>query len=332
MNFGTYFHKETCLTSRPIDELEFIGYSLVHYDFMRRQIEAKIGSSIPLRKVDFSEFSSVHTEEYLNLIKSAASGEDVDIPTSGECHHLEFAIPGFKYSLGGLYEILDRMKEGSLNRVYCFTMPSHHAYPHKSHGYCLLNTMAAGVRYAQKIGYEKVLIVDWDTHHGDGTQTIFENDNNVHHISIHSAVDLYMSMVNATEIGTTTFGESVGQVNIPILEKRFTSDFFYNDLKLTGDFFRGDQSIHQFRKSLDSLPYKPDLIVIFDGHDSHKLDCGGGVTDWENEDFDTLTKMVIDKSIDFKCPILSMPGGGYNMNTAVELSIRHADLLKNYRG
>ncbi|MDM8548787.1 hypothetical protein QUF72_01865 [Desulfobacterales bacterium HSG2] len=330
MNFGSYFYNETCKTLKPIEEIEFVGDSLPYHDSVRHDIESEIGSTIPLHRVDIHEFYSVHTKEYLDSFIALSRGEDAEIQLSVECANLQYAIPGYEYSLGGVCKTIEMMKAGILDRAYCFSMPGHHAFPGKGHGYCALNAMAAGVRYAQSSGFKKILIADWDIHHGDGTQTIFENDENVHHISVHSAVDLYMSVVKSAELGTTAYADSVGQVNIPILDDFYTEDFFYNELGLRGNIYRGAESVQQFQAALDAS-CKPDLIMIFDGHDSHKEDCGRGTTKWEDEDFETLTKSVVDLSVKHNCPLLSMPGGGYNFHKAVELSLLHAKILKEYR-
>ena len=103
-----------------------------------------------------------------------------------------------------MYEAVRRMKASTLERAYCFSIGGHHAHPDWGHGYCILNPLAVTARYAQEQGFEKVLIIDWDHHHGDGTQAIFANDKTVYCISIHSAIDLYMSFQKVLRQGTTT--------------------------------------------------------------------------------------------------------------------------------
>lgn len=327
--FGYYFHPETCFTNTPRGEIEFIGQSLPYFDSVRNEIRKKFTSKeLPLEEVSFSEFGSVHNKEYLNQISKLAQGDPTDYPEiSIECTNLHKAIPGYKFGLGGLYSALNLMRKGVLDRAYCFCLPSHHAFPNKGHGYCLLNSEAVAARYALSIGFRKILIVDWDIHHGDGTQTIFENDNSVFCISIHSAVDLYMSMVGSTLLGTTSYGSTVGHCNIPVLDENYSYDFFYKDLEMTGKFYRSETCIDQFKQELNSLPFSPDLVIIFDGHDSHIDDCNSDTTKFTYDDFRELIKLIKDVSNKNSCPILSMPGGGYNLDITVRCSLLHIEEL-----
>ena len=329
MTYASYFHPETCLTSIPRNEIKFVGNSLPHYDSMRNDIAKNLkGSEIPLCKVAIEEFYSVHDRKYLEKIIALSQKQEVDLPKiSGECSNLWHALPGYEYGLGGAYAAIDQMKKGNLDRAYCFSLPSHHGFPNRAHGYSLLNTEAMAVRYAQKQGFEKVLVVDWDIHHGDGTQTIFENDPSVYCISIHSAVDLYMSSQRTILLGTSTYGEKVGHCNIPVLSYDFSEEFYYNELEMTGNIFRTHEVIPQFEQELNKLPFNPDIIIVFDGHDSHVKDCGKEITAFEYEDYRTLTKLIKRIATINNCPILSIPGGGYNHDTAVISALAHADEL-----
>jgi acetoin utilization deacetylase AcuC-like enzyme len=79
-----------------------------------------------------------------------------------------------------MFEAVEQMKRGNLERAFCFCLGGHHAHRDWGHGYCLLNPLAATARYAQELGLVRVLIVDWDIHHGDGTQAIFAHDDTVY--------------------------------------------------------------------------------------------------------------------------------------------------------
>ncbi len=331
MNIATYFYPETCQTLKPVEQLEFIGQSLPYYNSVREEIRKHIDyPELALSKVDIKEFDSVHSEDYINkIIKSATEETDENIEISVECMNLHYAIPGYEYSLGGLYSAINLMRKGELDRAYCFSMPSHHAFPSRGHGYCLLNSMAAAVRYAQSTGFKNVLIIDWDYHHGDGTQTIFENDESVYIIDIHSAVDLYMSMVNSITLGTTTYGRRVGHCNIPVMDSNYPDSFFYDDLELTGEIYHSDNVIEQFEIELTRLPFSPDIIFIFDGHDSHKDDCGKDITNFDYEDFRTLTRLAVQTAEKHRIPILSIPGGGYDIDITVQTALVHMEELFN---
>jgi len=326
---ATYFHPETCKTVKSLSKINFIGQSLPWFN----QVRAAIRNQVDCMELEpeqryFESFTFIHSADYVQTILDLSKDLKSQKPNwNAECSGFEYAIPGFEFGLGGLFGAIDLMKQGILDRAYCFSLPSHHAFPAKGHGYCILNSEAAAARYAQQQGFEKVLIVDWDIHHGDGTQTIFENDPSVYCISIHSAVDLYMLGIGSIELGTTTYAASVGHCNIPVLASYYDTNFYHNELKLDGEVYSGAQSIEVFNDKLHNLPWNPDIIIIFDGHDSHRDDCGKDITDWAYADFDKLTRLVTSLAIKHGCPILSMPGGGYNFKVSVEAAKVHFEAL-----
>jgi acetoin utilization deacetylase AcuC-like enzyme len=169
-------------------------------------------------------------------------------------------------------------------------------------------------------------MIDWDIHHGDGTQAIFEHDPSVYCISIHSVIDLYMMKVTSIEAGTTEYAKKIGQCNIPLLHRIFDAKFFA-EIDLHGDFYRDNESIPAFQQSLETLPFTPDIVFVFAGCDSHKDDCGRDITNWETLDFETLTKSVIALSRKANCPILSSGCGGYNLKSTVAVIEAHVRTL-----
>lgn len=335
MILKTYFYPETCLTSKAINDIEFIGQSLPFYNSVRDYMERSLSpyENLLLRHEAIDNFLSVHNRDYLDSICKLAQDIELseeDTPSlSLECAGLQYALPAYSYSLGGYYQAIEEMKTGILNRAYIFSMPSHHSYTDKGHGYCLLNTLAAAVRYAQSQGFQNILIIDWDIHHGDGTQSIFENDKSVFQISIHNAVDLYMSAVGATMLGTTDYGRKVGQCNIPVLDSHFDQKF-WEDCEMTGLYYRSDNCKKQFEIELNNLPFKADLVFIFDGHDSHKDDCGDSVTHFSTQDFVDMTELVLSYSMLVDCPVISSIGGGYNFETHCEAALAHCQTLANF--
>ncbi len=333
MKFATYLHPQTCLTSKPVNEIKFVGHSLPHFNEVRAKLVDALDRypSIPPTQAEFREFYRVHNDEYLDKLQQMARGETLtEYPRlSMECAGLEYAIPGYLYALGGMFEIISQMKAGSLERAYCFSLGGHHAHPDWGHGYCMLNPMAVAARYAQEQGFEKILIIDWDHHHGDGTQAIFANDSMVYCISIHSAVDFYMTSQKVLRQGTTTAAEEVRQCNIPILNKTFDDDFWMK-MALEGTYYRAEQSLSEFQSRLENLLWKPDLIFIFSGYDAHRKDCGQDIQEWMNEDFEILTVSVLKMARDAGCPILSVHGGGYQLPVTVSAALTHVHTLATY--
>lgn len=328
--FAISLHPEALLTSRHVAADQFIGKSLPYaQEVCACLVDALRGyTNLPLQSADFGLFSSVHSPTYLNQIQELAAGNTPDpYPRlSAECSGMWYALPGYCAGLGGMLTAIDLMKAGTLDRAFCYSLGGHHAYADYGHGYGMLNPLAATVRYAQRQGFARVLIIDWDIHHGDGTQAIFAHDSSVYHISIHSAIDLYMAIQRVIRAGTTTAATAVGHCNIPVLTQRF-DDSDWAKLGLTGSYYRAATCIPAFVDALQSLPWEPDLICIFAGVDSHRDDCGAGITDWENSDFQTLTRLVLNMAQRSNCPVLSIKGGGYNLPVTIAAIASHVEAL-----
>lgn len=325
-----YLRPETCLTSQPIEQLHFVGHSLPHFARVREELARRLAdySRLPLQQADFAEFQRVHQVGYLVALQRMAADEPVSNRPrlSVECTGFEYCLPGYQYSLGGMLAAIDQMKAGALDRAYCFSLGGHHAYADWGHGYCLLNPQAAAVRYAQEQGFAKVLIVDWDIHHGDGTQSIFANDASVYCLSIHSLADLYMATQRVMKDGTTTAAEAAGHCNIPLLSEIY-SDAMAEELGLGGKWYRAAESLTAFQGALENLPWTPDLICLFSGYDSHRDDCGAGITNWTDDDFRWLTQRVLELAKRSDCPVLSVHGGGYQLAVTVSTAVEHVRVL-----
>ena len=90
------------------------------------------------------------------------------------------------YAAGAVIEAVNKCKDGEIERAFCAVRPpEHHAEANRAMGFCIFNNIAVGARYAQKIGYKKIFIIDSDVHHGNGTQHTFEEDDNVFYFSTH---------------------------------------------------------------------------------------------------------------------------------------------------
>jgi acetoin utilization deacetylase AcuC-like enzyme len=331
--FATYLYSQTCATSRPVDQIEFAGHSLPHFSQVRQALAVALSHypALPLRQADYLEYGRVHSTDYLQTLSRMAAGEAVEEPPrlSLECLGYEYCLPGYQYGLGGLLVAIEQMKAGNLERAYCFSLGGHHAHHDWGHGYCLLNPVAAAARYAQALGFGRVLLVDWDVHHGDGTQAIFAHETSVYCLSIHSAVDLYMSLQGVLREGTTTQAEAVGHCNIPLLSRSFGDDFF-EQINLSGCFYRAEESLPAFETALTQVPWSPELILIFSGYDAHRDDCGQGITDWTEVAFRHLTELVLTLAQKVACPVLSVHGGGYNLPVTISAARSHIETLASY--
>jgi acetoin utilization deacetylase AcuC-like enzyme len=318
--FACYLHPETVRTSQTLHDSDFVGVPFSYFCRMRERIAelCRAYPCLPLRHASDHDFERVHPPSYLEQIRQLAAGQILEQPPkwSVECRALEHCLPGYRYGLGGMFEAIDRMRAGSLERAYCFSLGGHHAFADWGHGYCILNPLAAAARYAQEQGFAKVLIIDWDHHHGDGTQAIFAHDPSVYHISIHSLADLYMIKQVGIEPATSSAAAKLGHCNIPLLSKRF-DDRFAEQMKIEGRFYRAHESIAALSSALANLPWKPDLICVFSGYDAHRDDCGAGISDWENNDFRRLARLACDCARLADAPLLIVHGGGYTLEVTL---------------
>lgn len=334
IRFGIYLHPELGLTSKPPGEIDWFGKSYPHYAEVRRRLAEVLQKypALPLRRVELLEYASVHTPDYLKQLTDAAAGHQGSArpKLNSECRGFVFCLPGYEYSLGGMYEAVDQMRSGNLDRAYCFSLGGHHAHADWGHGYCILNPQAAAARYAQRIGFRRILFIDWDIHHGDGTQAIFANDPTVFCLSIHSGIDLYMIKASSAYAGSEEAAAAVGHCNIPLVHEVFEDEFVTSKNTLPGKFFRAADSLPEFQKRLDSLPWKPDLICVCSGYDSHLDDCGDRITNWTNDDFCKLTQMVNRVAESARCPILSVHAGGYKIPVTIPAAQTHVQTLAGW--
>jgi acetoin utilization deacetylase AcuC-like enzyme len=336
VQFAIYLHPQAFATSKKAELISFRGYSYPYYNQVRKSLFQAVSKypSLAPRKASIDDYLRVHTREYIRKILLKALDQPLDsisqgLPSCIDCEGLEYCLPGYLYGLGGMIAAIDEFRQGSLERAYCFSMVGHHAHSNWGHGYCLLNPLAAAVRYAQTQGFAKVVIIDWDIHHGDGTQSIFSGDQNIYCISIHNAVDLYMAKASDLRVGTTTFAASVGHCNIPVISPNFPVAALAED-GITGKFYQGHESISIFEHALSQVPWEPSLIAIFSGYDSHKDDCGRDTTGWTEVDFCKLTEIVLRFAKKYSCPILSTHGGGYQLSVTVLAATAHIQTLAGY--
>jgi len=136
---------------------------------------------VPPAKCSLEAAASVHSERYVHEIMNMAPGYlDPDTYVSeGTC---EAAL----YAAGSVGTAIDGIAAGKWSRAFCAVRPpGHHAERARGMGFCIFNNVAVGARHAQASGYERVLIADFDVHHGNGTQDIFYDDSSVFYFSTH---------------------------------------------------------------------------------------------------------------------------------------------------
>jgi acetoin utilization deacetylase AcuC-like enzyme len=212
---------------------------------------------------------------------------------------------------GAAITAVDSIFAGEADNSFALVRPpGHHATPNRSMGFCLFNNAAIGARYAQaKYGVERVLIIDWDVHHGNGTQDIFWDDPTVFYFSTHQ-YPYYPGTGAACERGQ---GKGEGTtLNIPLsagTPARSHREAFTGALK-----------------EIERVS-PPDLIIISAGFDSRRGDPLGGLM-LEDSDFREMTKEVMEMADRrSKGRVVSILEGGYNLQTLGETVRTHVDAL-----
>lgn len=238
----------------------------------------------------------VHTAAYLASLKqhAPASGRvSLDPDTSMSPGSLTAAYLAAGGALAGVDAIMNREVE----HVFCAVRPpGHHAEANRAMGFCLLNNVAIAARYAQKkYGLSRVLIVDWDVHHGNGTQHSFEDDPSVLFFSTHQFPH-YPGTGRESEHGRGA-GEG-STINVPMEAGGGDDEYravFHHVLVPAADEF------------------KPELVIISAGFDAHKDDplASMGLTEAGYADLTGIVAGIARRHAQGR--ILSSLEGGYNL-------------------
>jgi len=237
----------------------------------------------------------VHTTEHLKSIRdfAAAGGGRIEVDTVMSPHSAEVAA----LACGAAVDAVERVIKGEAKTAFCVVRPpGHHALPDGAMGFCLLGNAAVAARAAiQRLGLNRVLIVDWDVHHGNGTQDVFYEDHQVGFFSAHR-FPFYPGTGRKSETGR---GDGLGTTfNLPlafgISRKEYLSAF---ESMLT--------------KAADLM--KPELVILSAGFDAHVDDPVGSLS-LETEDFEPLTRLVKQVAATHaKGRLVSVLEGGYNV-------------------
>ena len=146
------------------------------------------------RAATIDELAAVHEREYIQDVEAvskeaAAQGEKAILEIGTDTYVSAKSYEAALKAAGAPITAIDAMMEGKINNAYCLVRPpGHHAVAEAAFGFCIFNNVAVAARYAiDKYGLERVMIIDYDVHHGHGTQEIFYNDPRVLYFSIHQA-------------------------------------------------------------------------------------------------------------------------------------------------
>ena len=306
-----FWSEEYLDAGEPMDELVEV-WSAERARIVQEALDA---AALPLRWMTAPPATDqtiglIHTPEYIQAIKEYSSGARV----RGDDFRIvnaDTAIRSTTYrhaaiGVGLMCAAVDAVLDGRVKRAIVRNRSGdHHAYPARGEGFCFFNYTAVAARYAQQVrGLERVLIVDWDVHHGNGTQATFYSDGSVYCFSIHGADGLYPRSGFETERGA---GPGQGAtLNIPLRAR-------------TGD----TEYLREFKRGLREIRFKPDLLLLVAGFDSHRDDPVGNLALTERV-YPELTDLVLDYA-DANCDgrVISGLAGGYNPDTLGELVVSH---------
>lgn len=275
----------------------------------------KSSNTLSPRPATEAEILLVHTQPYYKLVcdeVAKLTPTAISSLSTGDVEISSHSLIAAKLAAGGVLTAIDQVISTNSHAFCIVRPPGHHACSNKGMGFCLFNNVAIGARYAQKkYGLKKVLIVDWDVHHGNGTQEIFYRDPSVFYFSTHEK-NLYPLTGAADE-----FGQDEGKgtnLNCPILPT--------SESRL--EVFQAFDTL--LRKQMES--YQPDLILISAGFDAHAADPLGhfNLTD---ADFADLTRVMVEIAHKYaKGRIVSVLEGGYNLKALAASAIAHAKALE----
>ena len=247
-----------------------------------------------------------HTKDYIKQV-------NLSFPQSG----LKFldgdtvVSPGSKDAtkdaVGSIISAIDGVEKKEFKNAFCCVRPpGHHAEKEKAMGFCIFNNVAVGANYLiEKYKYKKIAIIDFDVHHGNGTQDIFYNDKNVLYISTHQ-YPYYPGSGSEKENGKYN-----NVLNIP-LEAGTT----------------GNEYLNAYEKVLDKLKeFKPEFLLFSAGFDAH-IDDPLAQLRLSSEDFYKITKRTLEVSKPFcNGNIVSILEGGYDLRALQKSTQRHVDAL-----
>ena len=248
----------------------------------------------------------VHDTDYINLVKnsfpskgfSSLDGDTIISPGSREATF---------DAAGSIIAAIDGVQNKEFKNAFCSVRPpGHHSSQNKAAGFCILNNVSIGANYLlNNYDYKKIAIIDFDVHHGNGTQDIFYENEDVLFISTHQ-YPYYPGTGSEQEKGKFN-----NIFNIP-LPAGTNSEKYLNAF---------DFALKKLKE------FKPEFVLISAGFDSHVKDPLAQFK-LETEDFYTITKRILEASKKFcNGKVVSILEGGYDLQALRDSSKRHVDAL-----
>ena len=250
-----------------------------------------------------------HDADYVELVKKSfpskgfysLDGDTIISPGSREATF---------DAAGSIISAIDGVQNKEFKNAFCnIRPPGHHCNQNKAAGFCILNNIAIGAKYLlNKYKYKKIAIVDFDVHHGNGTQDIFYNDENILFISTHQ-YPFYPGTGSEKEKGKFN-----NICNIPLPAGTDSEEY-----------------LNAFEFALKRLKeFKPEFVLISAGFDSHFKDPLAQFN-LETEDFYKITKRILEVSKKYSNgKVISILEGGYDLEALADSTKRHVDALLEF--
>ena len=258
---------------------------------------------------DESHLITTHSSDYIKMVNNSfpkngfnfLDGDTIVSPGSKDAT---------KDAVGSIIAAIDGVEQKKYKNAFCCVRPpGHHAEKEKAMGFCIYNNVAVGANYLiKKYGYKKIAIIDFDVHHGNGTQDIFFDNKNVLYVSTHQ-YPYYPGSGSEKEVGKYN-----NILNIPL--KAGTT---------------GDEYLNAYENVLKKIrEFKPEFLLFSAGFDAHDNDPLAQLK-LNSEDFYLITQRTLQISKSF-CSgnIVSILEGGYDLKALQESTQRHVDALMEF--
>ena len=255
---------------------------------------------------DESHLITTHSSDYIKMVNNSfpkngfnfLDGDTIVSPGSKDAT---------KDAVGSIIAAIDGVEQKKYKNAFCCVRPpGHHAEKEKAMGFCIYNNVAVGANYLiKKYGYKKIAIIDFDVHHGNGTQDIFFENKNVLYLSTHQ-YPFYPGTGSEKEKGKHN-----NIFNVP-LPAGTTSEKYMNALD----------------RVLDKLvEFKPEFLILSMGFDANIADPLAQF-ELKSEDFYEITKRTLKATNEFtNGKVISVLEGGYDLNALADSAFNHVNAL-----
>ncbi len=264
-------------------------------EYLKQQGALDLVIPIEPKPAEDTWLRQVHSEEYLSYLEESAGKAPISLDPDTALSEQSFRVA--KLATGGILTAVDEIMAGRITNAFvALRPPGHHALSNRAMGFCLINHIAVAARYVQKkYGLDRVLIVDWDVHHGNGTQEIFYKDPTVFYFSTHQW-PYYPGTGAADDTGS---GAGVGTtLNVPIAAGAGNAEV-----------------VHAFQHKLvpAAEDFRPEFVFISAGFDAHQDDPLAHLRLTESG-YRDLTQIVKDIAARFaNGRLVSLLEGGYDL-------------------